>query len=59
MFWNREVAKLLQTPQMKERLMNDGIDAAGGAPDQFRDALRSDVERWQKVVTVANIRASD
>jgi tripartite-type tricarboxylate transporter receptor subunit TctC len=59
MFWNREVAKLLQTPQMKERLTNDGIDAAGGAPDQFRDALRSDVERWQKVVTVANIRASD
>ncbi|MDB5924153.1 MAG: hypothetical protein JWN13_3089 [Betaproteobacteria bacterium] len=59
MFWNREVAKLLQTPQMKERLTNDGIDAAGGAPDQFRDALRSDVERWQKVVTAANIKASD
>ena len=58
-FWNREVAMLIQTPHMKERLIQDGIDAAGGPPEQFRDALRSDLERWQKVVSAAHIKASD
>ncbi|MEK6591940.1 MAG: tripartite tricarboxylate transporter substrate binding protein [Pseudomonadota bacterium] len=53
--WNREVAKVLQTGEMRDRLANAGIDAAGGPPEQFRDALRSDIERWQKVVKNAKI----
>lgn len=57
--WNREVVKLLQTPDMTERLTRAGIDTAGGPPAQFRDALRSDIGRWQKVVKAANIKASD
>ncbi len=57
--WNREVAQLLQTADMKERLVNAGIEPAGGPPAQFRDALKSDIERWQKVVTAAKIKASD
>lgn len=57
--WNREVAQLLQTADMKERLVNAGIEPAGGPPAQFRDALKSDIERWQKVVAAAKIKASD
>ena len=57
--WNREVAKALQTGEMKNRLANAGIDAAGGPPEQFRDALRSDIERWQKVVKEAKITAAN
>ena len=57
--WNREVAKLLQTADMKERLIAAGIEPAGGPPAQFRDALKSDIERWQKVVKEAKIKASD
>lgn len=57
--WNREVVKLLQTPDMRERLARAGIDTAGGPPARFRDALRGDIERWQKVVKAANIKASD
>ena len=59
MLWNKEVAKLLQTADMKERLLSAGIDPAGGPPAQFREALKSDIERWQKVVRAANIKASD
>ena len=57
--WNREVVKLIKTPDMADRLSQAGIDAAGGPPSQFRDALRDDIERWQKVVKAANIKASD
>ena len=57
--WNKEVAKLLQTTDMKERLLGAGIDPAGGPPAQFREALKSDIERWQKVVSAAKIKAAD
>ena len=57
--WNREVASLLRTADMQERMATAGIDPAGGPPAQFRDALKTDIERWQKVVKAANIKASD
>ena len=57
--WNREVAILLGTADMQERLASAGIDPAGGPPAQFREALKNDIERWQKVVRAANIKASD
>ncbi|HYK16178.1 MAG TPA: tripartite tricarboxylate transporter substrate binding protein [Burkholderiales bacterium] len=57
--WNTEVAKLLRTADMKERLASAGIDPAGGPPAEFRDALKSDIERWQKVVRAAGIKAAD
>jgi len=57
--WNTEVAKLLRTADMKERLASAGIDPAGGPPAEFRDALKSDIERWQKVVRAAGIKSAD
>jgi tripartite-type tricarboxylate transporter receptor subunit TctC len=57
--WNTEVAKLLQMADMKERLTNAGIDAAGGPPAEFRDALKSDIERWQKVIKAAGIKSAE
>ena len=57
--WNGEVLKLLQTPEMKDRLTNAGIDPVGGPPEQFRDAFAADIERWRKVVKAANIKATD
>jgi tripartite-type tricarboxylate transporter receptor subunit TctC len=57
--WNTEVAKLLQIADMKERLASAGIDPAGGPPAEFRDALKSDIERWQKVIKAAGIKSGD
>ncbi len=57
--WNTEAAKLLRTADMKERLTNAGIDAAGGAPAEFRDALKSDIERWRKVIRAAGIEPAN
>ena len=57
--WNTEVAKLLRTADMKERLTIAGIDPAGGPPAEFRDALKSDIERWQKVIKAAGIKSAE
>ena len=56
--WNQEVAKSLQTEEMKKRLAADGVEPAGGSPEQFLDVFARDVEKWKKVVKAANIKVS-
>lgn len=56
--WNQEVAKSLQTEEMKKRLAADGVEPAGGPPEQFLNAIARDVEKWKKVVKAANIKVS-
>ena len=35
---------------MKERMAGEGVKPVGGPPERFREALRRDVPKWQKVV---------
>lgn len=56
--WNEGVARILQTPEMQKRLAGDGVEPAGGPPEQFQKAIARDVEKWRKVVKAANIRTS-
>ena len=53
--WNQEVAKVLNTDAMKKWLAQEGLERAGGPPEEFRDRIRSDVEKWKKVVKEAKI----
>ncbi len=53
--WNREVAKVLNTDAMKRWMAQEGLEPAGGPPEEFRDRIRSDVEKWKKVVKEAKI----
>ena len=54
--WNTEIAKALKTPAMQERLAGEGLEIAGGPPEQFRDVLKRDVPKWIKVVKEANVK---
>jgi tripartite-type tricarboxylate transporter receptor subunit TctC len=53
--WNSEVAKFLHSEEMKKRLATEGLEPAGGPPEQFRDRIKSDVEKWKRVVREAKI----
>ncbi len=53
---NAEIAKAMATPEMKERMAGEGLEPAGGAPDQLRDMLKREVPKWIKVVKEANIK---
>jgi len=56
--WNQEVAKALQTDELKKRLAADGTEPAGGPPEQFLSIIARDVEKWRRVVKAANVRVS-
>jgi len=52
----KEIAAVLQTPEVRERYAVLGIDPVGNTPDQFAEQIRSDLARWEKVVKAANIK---
>ena len=53
--WNSAVGKSLETPQMKERLANDGMEPIGGASHVFHGMIKRDVEKWRRVVKEAKL----
>jgi tripartite-type tricarboxylate transporter receptor subunit TctC len=54
---NREIVRILQTQDMKDRLAADGSEAVGNTPEQFHAHIKAEVAKWAKVVRDANIRA--
>ncbi len=58
MRWNREVAKALRTPAIERWLEDQGLEPAGGPPQEYVNRLRIDVDKWKKVVKEARIVTS-
>ena len=56
--WNQEVARVLRTDAMQKWLVQEGLEPAGGPPQEFLERIRSDVEKWMKVVKEAKIVVS-
>ena len=55
MRWNKEVGRILRTDAMQKWLEQEGLEAAGGPPEEFRERIRLDVEKWKRVVKEAKI----
>jgi tripartite-type tricarboxylate transporter receptor subunit TctC len=54
---NAEIVKILQSPEVKERFLKQGVDVQTGTPEQFDAFVKSEVARWAKVIKDAGIRA--
>jgi tripartite-type tricarboxylate transporter receptor subunit TctC len=55
MVWNREVAKVLHNEKVAKWLEDQGLEPAGGPPEEFTNRLRIAVDKWKKVVKEAHI----
>jgi len=53
--WNQEVARIIRTEAMQKWLEREGMEAAGGPPEEFHNRVKSDVEKWKNVVRQAKI----
>ena len=54
--WNREVAKLLFTDEMKSRTRGEGLELSGGPPEEFGARIKNDIEKWRRVMRQSNIK---
>jgi tripartite-type tricarboxylate transporter receptor subunit TctC len=53
---NTEANQILKVKEMDALLATDGVSAAGGTPEQFAATIKSDIERWRKVVQQAGVK---
>ncbi len=54
---NADVAALLKEPAVADVMAKQGLAPAGGTPEELHDLIRSDFERWNRIVREANIKA--
>jgi tripartite-type tricarboxylate transporter receptor subunit TctC len=53
---NREIVRIITFPNTKQYLATLGLDPVGSTPDEFAEVIKADVEKWGKVIRVANIK---
>ena len=45
-----ELVRVLNQPEVRERIVNDGSEPVGSTPREFRDFMAADLAKWAKVV---------
>lgn len=53
---SREVVSALETPDLRERLIALGVDPWPGTPEELRELLRVDIERYGAIARSAGLR---
>jgi tripartite-type tricarboxylate transporter receptor subunit TctC len=51
-----QVARALQSPDIKERFFKDGIEPMASTPERFAAHIRSERAKWEKVVDTAGVK---
>ncbi len=54
---NQDVTQILNMPEMRETLSNQGLDPVTGTPEQFAELIRTDLARWANVIKAAGVTA--
>jgi len=49
-YLNREVVKVLRSPEARDRLAAEGAEGVGNTPEQFGAYMQSEMVKWSKVV---------
>jgi tripartite-type tricarboxylate transporter receptor subunit TctC len=47
---NKEMARILQTSEVKERLLAQGAEPIGNSPEQFAAHIKAEIAKWERVV---------
>ena len=54
---NQETVRALSQPDVKQKLLNSGVEAVASSPEVLAAKIRSDIVKWGKVVKDAGIKA--
>src|SRR3954468_19278224 len=53
---NREIVRIMQLPDVKERMAAFGFTAVSSTPQEFGTYIKSEITKWAKVVKVSGAR---
>ena len=51
-----EIVKALRSDDLKQRILLDGGDAAGGTPEEFAVRIKADIVKWGRVVKLSGAK---
>ncbi len=54
---HREVAKVLEDPDIRQRFKGWGLDIIGNTPAEFASFIQRDIKQWDRVIRGAHIKA--
>jgi tripartite-type tricarboxylate transporter receptor subunit TctC len=54
---NRELNEALAAPQVKASMDQQGLEQEPGPPEALADRIRTDIDKWRKVIAQAGIKA--
>jgi tripartite-type tricarboxylate transporter receptor subunit TctC len=54
--WNAEVVKILNSPEMRERLTAQGAEAAPTTPEQFAAFIQSEIPKYARIVKISGAK---
>jgi tripartite-type tricarboxylate transporter receptor subunit TctC len=52
---NTEIDKILKSPDLQKRFVNDGLEPMGGSPAEFDKFIRDEIAKYDRVVKAAKI----
>lgn len=52
---NQDINRVLKMPDVRERMTSEGTLPTGGTPAQFGELVRSEVEKWRRIIQQAAI----
>jgi tripartite-type tricarboxylate transporter receptor subunit TctC len=53
---NRELAAVLQVPEVRQRLENSGLQITGGSPEEFAAILKRDFDKYSAALRAAGVK---
>ena len=53
---NQEIVKVLNLPDVKERLLAAGTEVAGSSPGQLTQVMKSEMPKWEKIIRQSGIK---
>jgi tripartite-type tricarboxylate transporter receptor subunit TctC len=54
---NREIVKVVRSPEFNHVLASEGATPVGNTPAEFDAVIRADVKKWARIIKEAGIRA--
>ena len=52
-----DIARAVGAPEVRERMLSQGMDPTTSTPDEFRAHIRAEIEKWARVIKVAGVKA--
>jgi len=56
---NERIRKMLEVPELRQRLIDQGADPASSTPEEFGALVKTDLARWTKVVKATGVASGD